>query len=111
MTTSKKYPQQEEEQSSSSFVREPAAAYGANINDLKLEMMQRVMDIQSPRSLKKLLSFAETLIEEPEQAAMPCQFTAEEMNVLLDRAETDIKAGNTMSADEMKRRVLNKYLQ
>lgn len=101
MTTSKKYPQQEEEQSSSSFVREPAAAYGANINDLKLEMMQRVMDIQSPRSLKKLLSFAETLIEEPEQAAMPCQFTAEELKQEVDQAMEEIRAGKSISSRQM----------
>lgn len=110
MTTSKKYPQQEEESNVPSAC-EPAATYGASINDLKLEMMQRVMDIQSPQSLKRLLSFSKTLTEESgQEAEAPCQFTVEEMDAILDRAEADIKAGNTISADEMKRRVLNRYL-
>lgn len=110
MTTSKKYPQPEEESFAPSAC-EPAATYGASINDLKMEMMQRVMEIQSSQSLKRLLSFSKTLPEEPEQeAAPPCQFTVEEMDTILDRAEADIKAGNTISADEMKRRVLNRYL-
>lgn len=101
MTTSKKYPQQEEESFAPSAC-EPAATYGASINDLKMEMMQRVMDIQSPQSLKRLLSFSKTLTEESEQEAeAPCQFTVEELKQEIDQAMDDIRAGNTITSQQM----------
>lgn len=112
MTKSKKHPQQPAEEPDSSCFREPAAAYGADINELKVELMQQIIEMENPQWLKKLLSFSKTLHKETEEETpAPCRFTVEEMNTLLDRAEADIKAGNTISANEMDERVLNKYLQ
>lgn len=80
MTSSKKYPQQEEESTGDFCVREPAAVYGAPLNE--------------PQRLD----------------TPPCQFTVEELVQEIEQAEADIKAHRTMSAEEMKRQILDKYL-
>ena len=71
---------QKEEESGDSSVREPAATYGTDLND--------------PKRLE----------------APPCQFSIEELIQEIEQAEADIKAHRTMSAEEMKKQVLDKYL-
>lgn len=102
MTSSKKYPQHEEKPTEDFCVHEPAAAYGASINDPKTEMMQQVMNIKDLKVMKRLLSFTKRLPEEMEQEAeAPCQFTVEELRLEVEEAMDDIRAGNVIRNQQM----------
>ena len=97
----KKYPDSEEQKQT---VNEPAAAYGLDLNSLKVETVQSVMQIENPRIVQEIRDYALRLMQEEEEydcRNAPCQFTVEELKEELRKSREDSKAGRVYTMDEV----------
>lgn len=93
----KKYPDSEEQKQT---VNEPAAAYGIDLNSLKVETVQSVMQIENPRIVQEIRDYALRLMQEEEEydyRNAPCQFTVEELR----KSREDSKAGRGYTTEEV----------
>lgn len=96
----KQYSEFEEQEQT---VNEPVSAYGLDINRLKVETMQSVMEIENPRMVKEIRDYVLSLMEEEEQGygKAPCQFTVEELKEELRKSREDSKAGRVFTTEEV----------
>lgn len=96
----KQYSEFEEQEQ---IVNEPVSAYGLDINRLKVETMQSVMEIENPRMVKEIRDYVLSLMEEEEQGygKAPCQFTVEELKEELRKSREDSKAGRVFTTEEV----------
>lgn len=97
----KKYPDSEEQKQT---VNEPAAAYGLDLNSLKVETVQSVMQIENPRIVQEIRDYALRLMQEEEEydyRNAPCQFTVEELKEELRKSREDSKAGRGYTTEEV----------
>lgn len=99
----KQYSEFEEQEQT---VNEPVSAYGLDINRLKVETMQSVMEIENPRMVKEIRDYVLSLMEEEEQGygKAPCQFTVEELKEELRKSREESRLGLGISNEEMIRR-------
>lgn len=84
-------------------VNEPASSYGLDINRLKVETMQSVMEIENPRMVREIRDYVLNLMQEEEQryGKAPCQFTVEELKEELRKSREDSKAGRYFTTEEV----------
>lgn len=97
----KEYPNTEEEKQ---VVNEPALAYGLDINRLKVETVQSVMEIENPRIVQEIRDYAMRLLQEEveeDNRNAPCQFTVEELKEELRKSREDSKAGRVFTTEEV----------
>lgn len=97
----KKYPDPEEQNHT---VNEPASAYGLDINRLKVETVQSVMEIENPRIVQEIRDYALRLMQEEEEEDFrnaPCRFTVEELKEELRKSREDSKAGKGFTTEEV----------
>lgn len=97
----KKYSDSEEQKQT---VNEPAAAYGLDLNSLKVETVQSVMQIENPRIVQEIRDYALRLMQEEEEydyQNAPCQFTVEELKEELRKSREDSKAGRVYTTNEV----------
>ena len=100
----KKYSDSEEQKQT---VNEPAAAYGLDLNILKVETVQSVMQIENPRIVQEIRDYALRLMQEEEEydyRNAPCQFTVEELKEELRKSREESRLGLGISNEEMMRR-------
>lgn len=100
----KKYSDSEEQKQT---VNEPAAAYGLDLNSLKVETVQSVMQIENPRIVQEIRDYALRLMQEEEEydyRNAPCQFTVEELKEELRKSREESRLGLGISNEEMMRR-------
>lgn len=100
----KEYPNPEEEKQ---VVNEPALAYGLDINRLKVETIQSVMEIENPRIVQEIRDYALRLLQEEveeDNRNAPCQFTVEELKEELRKSREESRLGLGISNEEMIRR-------
>lgn len=100
----KEYPNTEEEKQ---VVNEPALAYGLDINRLKVETVQSVMEIENPRIVQEIRDYALRLLQEEveeDYRNAPCQFTVEELKEELRKSREESRLGLGISNEEMIRR-------
>lgn len=87
-------------------VNEPVSSYGLDINRLKVETMQSVMEIENPRMVQEIRDYVLNLMQEEEQryGKAPCQFTVEELKEELRKSREESRLGLGISNEEMIRR-------
>lgn len=87
-------------------VNEPVSSYGLDINRLKVETMQSVMEIENPRMVREIRDYVLNLMQEEEQryGKAPCQFTVEELKEELRKSREESRLGLGISNEEMIRR-------
>lgn len=101
----KKYPNSENQEKT---VNEPTAAYGLDLNSLKVETVQSVMQIENPRIVQEIRDYALRLMQEEEEydyQNAPCQFTVEELKEELRKSREDSKAGRVYATEEVLARI------
>lgn len=85
-------------------VNEPVSSYGLDINRLKVETMQSVMEIENPRMVREIRDYVLNLMQEEEEqryGKAPCQFTVEELKEELRKSREDSKAGRYFTTEEV----------
>ena len=98
----KDYPLPEEDLSSS--VNEPQATYGLNADHLRMEMMREALRINDTELLHQALDYIRDLSERQTTKCPPCQYSLEELNKRLDRAEEEARLGLGTTTEELRKK-------
>ena len=91
-------------------VSEPCASYGMDINRLKVEITQQVMQMDNPRMVSEIQDYILQLTArsghaEEEEERAPCQYTLEELKEQLKIAREESRLGLGISQEEVEQRM------
>lgn len=100
--TEKNYSLPEEENSPT--VNESQATYGSNADHLRMEMMREALHINDTDLLRQALDYIRDLKKQQTTKQPPCQYSLEELNKRLDKAEEEACLGLGLTTEELRKK-------